>query len=341
MSSKWVLTWKEDQTSESGRKPKARLVIRGFQDPEVGVVSAESPTSSRDGRMMILQTVSSLHWQIQAFDIKTAFLRGRSDERELAMSPVPELKEMLNLSNEHVLLLKGNAYGRVDAPLLFYKEFRGRLEAEGFEAHRLFLLRSKTDPSQLDGILGTHVDDGIGGGNQRFKKALKNVEKHLPFGNREFTKFKFTGLTIEQRADYSIRVDQADYMHQIDPIDIPKIRRKDQEAAVTPAELQSLRGLCGSMQYAAVHSRPDMMAKVSFLQKRICDAKVKDLMEGNKVLKEAKETANTAVIVQLIPMKELTFASFGDASFASETQLKAQQGVFIVACTKDLGENRI
>ena len=40
-------------------------------------------------------------------------------------------------------------------------------------------------------------------------------------------------------------------------------------------------------------------------------------------------------------MEELTFASFGDASFASETQLKAQQGVFIVACTKDLGENRI
>ena len=106
MSSKWALTWKEDQTSLSGRKPKARLVIRGFQDPEVRVVSTKSPTLTGDGRTMILQTVSSLRWQTQAFDIKTAFLRGRSDDRELAMSPVPALKEVLNLSNEHVLLLK-------------------------------------------------------------------------------------------------------------------------------------------------------------------------------------------------------------------------------------------
>ena len=35
MTSKWVLTWKEDHTSPTGRKPKARLVIWGFQGPEV------------------------------------------------------------------------------------------------------------------------------------------------------------------------------------------------------------------------------------------------------------------------------------------------------------------
>ena len=345
MSSKWVLTWKEDQNAPSGRKPKARLVIRGFQDPEVGIVSTESPTLSRDGRMMILQTVSSLHWPVQAFDIKTAFLRGRSDERELAMEPVEEFKSMLQLSNEHVLKLKGNAYGRVDAPLLFYKEFRSRLENEVFEAHPLdnciFLLRNKFDPSKLDGILGTHVDDGIGGGNSRFEAALERIQKHLPFGNREYGKFKFTGLTIEQQADFSIRINQKDYIHQIDPIDVPKLRRKEPEAKVTSNELQHLRALCGSMQYAAVHSRPDIMAKVSFLQKRICDAKVQDLLEGNRVLKEAKETSETTIIVQPIPMEKVTFASFGDASFASESQLKAQQGVFIAACTKELSENKI
>lgn len=86
----------------NGRKPKARLVIRGFQDPEVGIVSTESLTLSRDGRMMILQTVSSLNWGLQSFDIKTAFLRGRSDQRELAIYPVPEFQEMLNRTKEQV-----------------------------------------------------------------------------------------------------------------------------------------------------------------------------------------------------------------------------------------------
>ena len=210
MSSKWVLTWKEDQTSPTGRKPKARLVIRGFQDPEVGIVSTESPTLSRDGRMMILQTVSSNHWNIQSFDIKTAFLRGRADQRELAIYPVKEFQDMLSLNQGQVLLLKGNAYGRVDAPLLFYKEFRKCLEQEGFTVHPLdnclFLLRDPEDPTKLDGILGTHVDDGIGGGGPRFNKALESLQRKLPFGNCEYRKFKFTGLTIEQREDFSIKV---------------------------------------------------------------------------------------------------------------------------------------
>lgn len=83
------------------------------------------------------------------------------------------------------------------------------------------------------------------------------------------------------------------------------------------------------------------MAKVSFLQKRICDARVKDLLEANKVLQETKETSETSILVQPIPMNKTTFASFGDASLASESQLKPQQGVFIAACTKELSENKI
>ena len=46
------------------------------------------------------------------------------------------------------------------------------------------------------------------------------------------------------------------------------------------------------------------------------------------------------MFVKPIPIKELTFASFGDASFASEQQLRAQQGVFIVACTDQLRQNQ-
>ena len=124
---------------------------------------------TRDSRILLLQTVSSHLWDIQSFDITTAFLRGGgSDDRELAMGAPVELKGLLGLSANEVCLLKGNAYGRVDAPLLFYREFRKRLEEVGFCAHPLdnclFLLRHPKNPNQLlDGILGTRVDDGIGG----------------------------------------------------------------------------------------------------------------------------------------------------------------------------------
>ena len=345
MSSRWILTWKMDPASPQGRKAKARLVVRGFEDPDASTVNTESPTLSRDGRMIILQEISSRKWNLQSFDIRTAFLRGRSDHRVLAMHPVPELQQLLGLNSNEVCLLKGNAYGRVDAPILFYKEFRKTLEAAGFEAHPLdaclFMLRNKRNPHKLEGILGTHVDDGIGGGTEEFEKALTMVQQHLPFGQKEYKKFRFTGLDIEQNTDYSIRVSQADYISKIDPIDIPKPRRKEENSSITPFELQQLRALCGSLQYAAVHSRPDITAKVAFLQKRIPKATVADLMEGNKVLREAKNTSETSILVQPIPLNEVTFASFGDASFASEQQLKAQQGLFIMATTEKLGKNEV
>eukprot|EP00435_Cladocopium_sp_Y103_P019649 s4451_g4.t1 len=330
LSSRWILTWKEDQTSPSGRKAKARLVVKGFQDPDIGILNSDSPTLTRDARMLLLQTVSSKRWTVQSFDITTAFLRGRSDERELAMEPPSELRSLMGIDKSHVCLLQGNAYGRVDAPLLFYREFRKRLEEVGFEAHPLdsclFLLRNKHHPDQLDGILGTHVDDGIGGGNQNFERALEQLQKTLPFGTREYQKFKFTGLDIEQLPDHSIRVNQGKYVHKISPIDVPKNRRNAPESPVTAQELQQLRGLCGSVQYAAVHSRPDIATKVASLQKGITTATVETLLEANKVLKEAQAHADTSVIVRPLPMAEVCFASFGDASFASAKQLSAQQG---------------
>ena len=65
-----------DPASPQGRKAKARLVVRGFEDPDASTVSAESPTLSGDGRRIILQEISSRKWNLQSFDIRTAFLRG-------------------------------------------------------------------------------------------------------------------------------------------------------------------------------------------------------------------------------------------------------------------------
>ena len=50
------------------------------------------------------------------------------------------------------------------------------------------------------------MDDGLGGGNENFEKALEKLQKSLPFGTREYSKFKFTGLDIEQLPDFSIKV---------------------------------------------------------------------------------------------------------------------------------------
>ena len=63
------------------------------------------------------------------------------------------------------------------------------------------------------------------------------------------------------------------------------------------------------------------------------------LLEGNRVLKEAQQFADTAVIVRPLDFEKVCFASFGDASFSSAKQLAAQQGLFIMACTPSLAKN--
>ena len=127
------------------RKAKARLAVKEFQDPDIGSLNSESPTMTKDSRVLLLQTVSSMRWTVRSFD--TAFLRGKSDDRELAMEAPRQLRDLMGMGPENVCLLKGNAYGRVDAPLLFYKEFHKSLENAGFRAHPLdsclFLLRNK------------------------------------------------------------------------------------------------------------------------------------------------------------------------------------------------------
>ena len=58
LASRWILTWKEDENSEDGKKPKARLVVKGFQDPDIGELASDSPTLTRDGRMLLLHYYS-------------------------------------------------------------------------------------------------------------------------------------------------------------------------------------------------------------------------------------------------------------------------------------------
>ena len=69
MTMRWVHTWKVDEhTGET--KAKARLVVKGFTDPDVTEIRSESPTLSRLSRQLILRKG----------DANTAFLSGVREE---------------------------------------------------------------------------------------------------------------------------------------------------------------------------------------------------------------------------------------------------------------------
>ena len=105
-----------------------------------------------------------------------------------------------------------------------------------------------------------HVDDGLFCANKRFLEKIDELEQKFPFGSLKKRDFVLTGLHVQQKADYSIRVEQTQYVKDIAPI--TPSRRRELEHEVTEEERHALRAVIGSLQYAAINARPDMCSRL-------------------------------------------------------------------------------
>ena len=354
MRCRWILTWKAASPSDhpddvrDGKKGKARLVVVGFEDPGVGVVQTDSPTLTKDGRLMVVQQVSSRGWGLVSFDISTAFLDGDGDGRLLGIHPPPELAESLRMKEGDQCELVGGAYGRVDAPYLWFCTFRDTLKAEGFRQSPqdpcVFTLVSedKKGHQQVHGSLGIHVDDGIGGGDKKVYEAIERIRTKFAFGSFEKGAFNFTEIGFRRFRhwdDKSVEYDQIEYVDKISPIEIKKCRRSQVNSPLNPEEDTQLRSLVGALQHAAVHARPDIAVKVGELQASVPRATVENLILASRLLHEAKSNSVTLMTVP-ISVDRLSFCAFSDASFLPGKEKFAHQGRLVFATTPELLENK-
>ena len=345
MRCRWLLTWKDPLPGGTENRAKARLVILGFEDPGVGVVPNDAPTLGKDARQLLLQKVASNHWDLINFDISTAFLKGQGDGRPLGIHAPVEIRKALKMKPDEQCSLEGGAYGRVDAPYLWYRALSSTLVSLGFvpcpfDGCLFMLVTPNADQTpRVRGVLGIHVDDGIGGGDSYFGEVIEKLRGIYEFGAYNEKEFDFCGVHYRQWDDGSIEMDQVGYLQKIEPIEIPRSRRKEPDALVSEVERQHLRRLCGSIQFAAVHTRPDLAAKTGQLQSVVTRAQVKHLMEANRVLYEGKKHAVCLLIVP-ISEKSLAFCSFSDASFSTAQDLSSRQGTLIFSTDAKLAQNQ-
>ena len=137
---RWLYVWKpltelSDQKAHGGktRKAKARLVVLGFQDPQLDTIPRDSPTLGRTSKMLIAQLLASMKWTLMSFDIKAAFLQGKTQEgRVIAIDPVPEMSKAMGLKQNEVCRLVKSAYGLIDAPFLWFTELDKTLRSLNF-----------------------------------------------------------------------------------------------------------------------------------------------------------------------------------------------------------------
>ena len=115
---RWVLEYRLDENKK--KKPKARIVILGYPDPDSENRPAASPTMTRNTRQLLLQFGAWMGFSAAKGDVSGAFLQGRNLQRDLWVLPVPELAAALNTSLGEIMKLKKAACGLVEASVGWY-----------------------------------------------------------------------------------------------------------------------------------------------------------------------------------------------------------------------------
>lgn len=200
MSMRWILTWKDAPLTSIA---KARLVINGFQDPDLCTERAEAPTLSKLGRHSLLQMAASNGFTLEMRDVKTAFLHGDrgESERDVYAQPVPELARHLGLIVAQIIRLEGAVYGLRNAQRKWRHRVKRDMQRLGWRCHQLeqciFL---KVDAEGcLIGIRGIYVDEFLSAGNwsnPQYCAELKKVKSLCTFGGWDHHRFTLAAWII-------------------------------------------------------------------------------------------------------------------------------------------------
>ena len=228
-----------------------------------------SPMLSRLGRSLIMQVCATRGWKLLVADVKSAFLQA-DDIREQGIrifgrptaDMTAKLAGLMGLQRGQLLRMCKPAFGDVRAPLQWYKPANRAMNTALFVKHFLDpciymsfrpLRDGETDDFgyevdgqrlALDGILGLHVDDFVGGGEgvtceqdltpedksgppDTFKKRVRALNTRFRFGKLDFGMDQvFCGIEVSQTIDHTrIKLSNEAYVHKVLPISMEKSRR--------------------------------------------------------------------------------------------------------------------
>ena len=206
-----------------------------------------------------MQWVASHKYRLISGDIKTEFLSGDEDVRNIFISPPDDVRQMLNVDHETVLRLRKAVYGLVNAPKKWCDSLKTSLIQHGFASCALdpcaFILRKSR---KIHGVLGVHVDDVIGGGDETFDRIMTAVRKEFDFGAWDIGSFRFKGRPISQLPNGEIVFDMEQYKHELEQIEVSKAEKTKPERILNSKEHTQFRGSVGSLGWLVDHCCPQL-----------------------------------------------------------------------------------
>ena len=338
MGMRWVLTSKSDGAA------KSRLVVLGYQAPNLTEVQASAPTMSRLSRNFLLMMCANKKLRICSGDVTSAFLQAPQslEDENLVIWAPSELAVLFGAPpSSPVLPLKvcRAFYGLVHAPRKWYDHVTNTLLSQGWEKLLsdgcIFILKDPKiadEEDQVVAVAGIHVDDFLIGGreeNEVFVDAKKKLEEAYRWGKWESDTFTFAGCRISQKKDASVCIDQTEYTEKwIEEMSIPKERAAQPKSMATQTEVSQLRGLIGSMAWRSSQTSPHFQADIGLLLSEVPYATVQTLQKANKIAREMKRTQQQLVFPSWdVHWRKLAIVVWADAGNQNRPDHSSTMGI--------------
>ncbi|CAE7227902.1 GIP [Symbiodinium sp. CCMP2456] len=348
----WVLTWKltpaEDLeeakqdaqtnpstvfTSDGSKKAKARIVLLGFEHPNLldHSFKTSSPVQSTLGRNMLYAMAAHHQWPLEGLDLATAFLQTQATEadQELWTSGVQELRDALGVGSELIMRILRNIYGSTTAPRGLWLDLHKTLTSLG--AHPvmgercLWVWPSKTekdgDHPKSIGAMGGHVDDfhRIGDDSPEWRAIKDQVNTAYKWGMTKTRAYRHAGTDVETKTDERgndfIEVNQDYYIEAIPDLDISPDRLRF-EGSLDRDDVNACRGALGALQWVATQSQPLLCARCSLLTSELASTPTMEVAREIQSLIGEVRANPTRLVFQRFPDAEhwsdIIFISMGD-----------------------------
>jgi len=332
IDSKWVFDIK-NVTTGGKKRYKARFCVRGFMQKYMQSYNKTySPTTQKDSLRELLALSAMYQLKTIHIDVKTAFLYGDLKEDEVLYNEIPDgftfcdvykdyctpedaefLEGALKRGEKVYIRMKKSCYGTKQAARNWYEKLNQILNSMGFEASELDpCMYIKRDGNDFM-IIVCYVDDimGTGTNEKMFGDLIAGLKKELEI----VTLGEITGclgMIVTRDSDGSILLNNEIYIdNMLETFDMTDCNFADTPEAAGvilskkdciprekyDSEVQErFRSLVGSLLYAAICWRPDILHSVAQVARFTGVAGVPHVHAANRILRYLKKTKNHGLL---------------------------------------------
>jgi transposase InsO family protein len=308
---------------------KARWVVKGYEQiPGLDFTTTTSPTARLESFRVIFHIAACLAWDLQQFDVKTAFLHGELDGNEYCWMEQPRGFEE-DGKEDWVWELRRGLYGMKQAGRVWNKTLNEAMIAWGFTRVPCeYCIYYRARGANVI-IVAIHVDDCLSAAsskeeNEVFKTQLRE-KWEISEGDASF----IVGIHVERDLkNKTISLSQTALIDSIleefrlteaHPVKLPmdpglRLKRPAESSADTKSNMP-YNSIIGKMMYVACATRPDLAGPLRDLSQYLANYDASHWEAAKRAVRYLKGTRDWKLV--LGGTNPIKLSGYTDASYGS------------------------